>query len=267
LTSCFDVTESRAEPRETPMTIIAPMMRHLGVADAARSLAFYRDVLGFDVRVVRAENGVPAVVDVASGPARIRLATSGGVAANEGQRRVLFLQTDDVAAMHAAVRARGGEPTELEDVNWIKMRMFEIRDPDGHTLWLGQSFDEPEPQTASHSTRRMLRSIMPELPLGDVPAGVAHYRDVLGFHVNYAQHDLGVMDRDRVRLLLIARTERHTGIGSCYVYVDDADALHAELRATGANVLDEPVSQPWGLREFRVLDLEGNRITFGQPFE
>ena len=114
---------------------------------------------------------------------------------------------------------------------------------------------------------RMLDQIMPELPLTDVPAGVAHYRDVLGFSVNYQQHDLGVMDRDIVRLLLIGRTARHIGIGSCYVYVRDADALHAELVAKGANVQGEPVSRPWGLREFRVLDPEGNQLTFGQPFE
>ena len=121
--------------------------------------------------------------------------------------------------------------------------------------------------TSTRTARGMLRKIMPELPLADVAAGVAYYRDVLGFQVNYQQHDLGVMDRDRVRLLLIARTDRHSGIGSCYVYVEDADVLHAELRAAGANVLDDPVSRPWGLREFHVVDLEGNRITFGQPFE
>jgi uncharacterized glyoxalase superfamily protein PhnB len=75
------------------------------------------------------------------------------------------------------------------------------------------------------------------------------------------------MDRDRVRLLLIARTEKHRGIGSCSFYVDDADAFHAELLSRGANVLSEPVSRPWGLREFQVLDLEGNRLSFAQPFE
>ena len=107
---------------------------------------------------------------------------------------------------------------------------------------------------------------MPELPLTDVAAGIAHYRDLLGFHVNYQQDDLAVMDRDAVRLLLVLRTERYKGIGSAYVYVRDADALHAELSAKGVNVLGEPVSQPWGLREFRVLDPEGNQITFGQPF-
>jgi uncharacterized glyoxalase superfamily protein PhnB len=113
----------------------------------------------------------------------------------------------------------------------------------------------------------MLRKVMPELPFTDVLAAVAHYRDVLGFAVNYSQHDLGVMDRDGMRVLLIARTARHTGIGSCSFYVADADALHAELVAKGADVQGPPVSQPWGLREFRVLDLEGNRLSFAQTFE
>src|SRR5699024_7696895 len=113
----------------------------------------------------------------------------------------------------------------------------------------------------------LLRTIMPELPLTDVAAGIAHYGDVLGFQVNYHQGHLGVIDRDGVRLLLIARTLQHTGIGSCTFYVADVDALHAELVAKGANVQGAPVSQAWGLREFRVLDLEGNRLSFAQTFE
>jgi uncharacterized glyoxalase superfamily protein PhnB len=115
--------------------------------------------------------------------------------------------------------------------------------------------------------QQMLRKALPELPFDDVAAGIAWYRDALGFRINYAQHDIGVMERDAVTVLLIARTPEHKGRGSCYVYVRDADALHAELRTRGANPQGEPVSQPWGLREFVVLDIERNRITFGQPFE
>ena len=37
---------------------------------------------------------------------------------------------------------------------------------------------------------------MPELPCDDVSAAVTHYRDVLGFVVNYQQDDIGVLDRD-----------------------------------------------------------------------
>ena len=242
--------------------ITAPVSRLLAVADVARSGAFYRDVLGFAVR--EAADASEAV----SGPARIQIGNGDSAADSTGQQRprgsaMLFFQTDDIVRMREVIQVRGGAPSQIEKVNWIKMRMFEIRDPDGHTLWFGQSYQEPTTPVPPP----MLEKSLPELPLDDVPAGVAHYRDVLGFRINYAQHDLGVMDRDEVTVVLIARTAKHTGIGSCYVYVRDADALHAELVSQGANVLEQPVSYPWGLRHFRVLDLEGNRITFGQTFE
>ena len=67
-----------------------------------------------------------------------------------------------------------------------------------------------------------------------MPAGVKYYCDVLGFHINYAQHDLGVMDRDDVTVLLIAKTEEHTGIGSCYIYVNDADCASRRTGFAGS---------------------------------
>jgi predicted enzyme related to lactoylglutathione lyase/ankyrin repeat protein len=228
--------------------IAAPVSRQLLVAGVARSIAFYRDVLGFSVQ---------GDDEAVYGPARIQFSVGAPGPS------IVFFPSADVAAMRAVVAARGGKPSELERVNWIKMRMFEIRDPDGHILWFGQSFQEPERPTPPP----MLEKALPEMPLDNVAAGIAHYRDVLGFHINYAQQDLGVMDRDRVTVLLIARSERHKGIGSCYIYIADADALCAELRAKGANVLGDPVSMPWGLRQFQVLDPEGNRLWFGQPFE
>ena len=241
----------------TAPTIVAPVSRHIDVTDIARTVVFYRDVLGFEVR---ARPGQPP--ELILGPARVTLGTADPKTA-ESNRSILFFETDDVAATYDILAARGAKPTIPEDVNWIRMRMIEVRDPDGHTLWFGKGFggpDKPQPQ-------RLLRKVMPELPFTDVAAAVTHYRDVLGFEVNYSQHDLGVMDRDGMRVLLIARTAQHTGIGSCGFYVADADALHAELTARGANVQGPPVSQPWGLREFKVFDPEGNRLSFAQTFE
>jgi predicted enzyme related to lactoylglutathione lyase len=239
--------------------IVAPVSRHLSVADLDRSIAFYRDVLGFQTRERAVE----------SGPARIEFVIGESASDSTGQPRprgaaILFFETDDVARMRDAVLAHGGTPSELEKVNWIKMRVFQIRDPDGHTLWFGQSFQEAG---RLKDPLRQLQQLLPELPLADVAAGVAYYQKVLGFRINYAQEGLGVMDRDDVTLLLITRSDQHRGIGSCGAYVRDADALYAELVARGADVQGAPVSHPWGLRDFRVLDLEGNRITFAQPFE
>lgn len=81
------------------------------------------------------------------------------------------------------------------------------------------------------------------------------------------QQDLGVMDRDKARILLVPRGPRRPGPAGCCVYIHDADALHAELVERGADVLGVPVSRPWGLRDFTVRDLEGNEITFAETFE
>jgi uncharacterized glyoxalase superfamily protein PhnB len=201
------------------------------------------------------------------GPARIRFVEDDWDPYNTERRprgsAILFFQTDDVAGMHTAIKGRGGAPSEPENVNWIKMRMFQIRDPEGHMLWFGQSYDQPH---EAHQ-KPALQKALPMLPLDDVAAGVTHYRDVLGFKINYQQEDLGVMDRDDVTLLLVQRTERHRGTGAAEFYIENADSLYAELKSKGANVQGEPVSHPWGLRDFRVLDPEGNELIFAQPFE
>ena len=229
-------------------------MRFVGVVDPARSILFYRDVLGFELRE---RSGV---IEAVSGPAQIQL---GGEDCPPPGASVVFFETDNLDAMRAAICARGGKPSEFTKVNRVKMRVFEIRDPDGNTLWFGESYDRPVREVPVP----MMLKALPQLPVGNVAAAVAHYRDVLGFHVNHQQDDLGVMDRDRITVLLIPRTERHAGIGSAYIYVEDADALFTELRANGANLGEEPVSHPWGLRDFGVLDPDGNQLRFGQPFE
>jgi len=251
------------DPRLNEPQITAPVSRWLGARDVERTVAFWREVLGFEVSAHSDDGGV----EVRSGRARIHF---GGLDAapdfsKEGPpgSAIVFFDTDDVAAMQAAIRRRGGQTSDLEKVNWIKRTVFELRDPDGHVIWFGQSYHQKSPDRP----RSMMSRIMPELPCDDVPASVTHYRDVLGFGVNYEQDDVGVMDRDDVRLLLIARTPQHSGIGSASFYVRDVDGLYAELVRSGADVQGEPVSQPWGLREFSVLDPSRNRLTFAQTFE
>jgi catechol 2,3-dioxygenase-like lactoylglutathione lyase family enzyme len=59
-------------------------------------------------------------------------------------------------------------------------------------------------------------------------------------------------------------------IAGCYVYVDDADALHAEysaldLPAEGIPRLHGPEDADYGLREFAVVDPDGNLLRIGSP--
>jgi uncharacterized glyoxalase superfamily protein PhnB len=241
-------------------SIVSPVSRTLQVRDVGRSVAFYRDVLGFAETAVHNDSRMDADAEVVRGPARIQFARAagGGIVPS-----AVFFQADDAVELRKEIAARGGSASTVENVNWIKMRMFEIRDPDGHALWFGTSFHVDGMQ----KPRGQLEQALPQLPVDDVAGAVAHYCDVLGFRINYQQQDLGVMYRDAITLLLIQRTPKHTGIGSCGFYVADADALHAELTAKGAHVIAAPVSRPWGLREFSVLDPAGNRLDFAQPFE
>jgi catechol 2,3-dioxygenase-like lactoylglutathione lyase family enzyme len=55
---------------------------------------------------------------------------------------------------------------------------------------------------------------------------------------------------------------------ACYLYVDDADALHAAWSV--ANVEGElraPVDTPYGLREFVFIDADGNLLRVGSPLK
>lgn len=52
---------------------------------------------------------------------------------------------------------------------------------------------------------------------------------------------------------------------SLAVQVDDVDAHHARVAATGADVTGEPVDQPYGFREYSALDLEGHLWSFQTP--
>jgi hypothetical protein len=99
-------------------------------------------------------------------------------------------------------------------------------------------------QSLQHPPRVWVPSTDP-VPLGLIKHadGVAYYRDVFGLKVNYAQHDIGVMDRTAVTILLIARPTHQQGIGSCYVYVRNADALYAKLLAKRRGV---PISEMRG---------------------
>lgn len=47
---------------------------------------------------------------------------------------------------------------------------------------------------------------------------------------------------------------------------DDLDAVFERVRAFGAEVLQEPVTQPWGVRDCAFRDPAGNHIRINQTF-
>jgi uncharacterized glyoxalase superfamily protein PhnB len=104
--------------------------------------------------------------------------------------------------------------------------------------------------------------------VSNIGTSLEHYRDVLGFTVafQYGNPTFYVcLRRDEVALHLLAAngTKRIPGSGGICVFVTDVDAVHAELVARGANVIKPPQNYDYGMRDFDVVDLDGNQLTFG----
>jgi predicted enzyme related to lactoylglutathione lyase len=102
----------------------------------------------------------------------------------------------------------------------------------------------------------------------DIAASIAHYRDALGFDVTFEYGEpvfYACLCRDEVSLHLRAPRDPKwvPGNGAVAIFVDDVDALHAEIAARGARVVKPPQDYPYGVRDFDIVDLDDNQLTFG----
>jgi len=99
-------------------------------------------------------------------------------------------------------------------------------------------------------------------------ASTAYYRDLLGFTAEFQFGEptyYAALCRDAVGIHLIAATHtgRLAGQGAAAVFVEDVDALHAELSGRGGPALPPPQDRPYRMRDFTVTDPDGNHMTFG----
>lgn len=105
--------------------------------------------------------------------------------------------------------------------------------------------------------------------VASVVDSVAYYRDALGFTVTFqygSPLSYACLCRDDVALHLLAsgRTKRLAGNGGVSVFVNDVDFLHADLISRGARLINSPQDRDYGMRDFDVIDLDGNQLTFGK---
>jgi uncharacterized glyoxalase superfamily protein PhnB len=104
--------------------------------------------------------------------------------------------------------------------------------------------------------------------VADIGKSLAYYRDALGFDVTFRYGEplfYACLCRDEVALHLLAanKSKQLPGHGGLCVFVKDIDAVHAELVERGAKVIKAPQDYAYGMRDFDLVDLDGNRITYG----
>ncbi len=118
-----------------------------------------------------------------------------------------------------------------------------------------------------------LRHVMPALTVNDLQASIAWYRDVLGVIVaeEFKRDDqvMGVRLRAGTVELLLGQDDfakgrdRQKGAALRFycVTAQDVDHLAAEIKKRGGQLTQEPTDQPWGTRDFAVVDPDGFNIS------
>jgi uncharacterized glyoxalase superfamily protein PhnB len=116
-----------------------------------------------------------------------------------------------------------------------------------------------------------LQRVAPVFPVRSVRAALAHYAK-LGFAADaYGEEEhgdpiYGFIARDgwELHLARVPSLDPLASTSACYLYVSDADALHAEwTRAAVGGRLTSPADTPYGLREFAHVDPDGNLLRVG----
>ena len=100
----------------------------------------------------------------------------------------------------------------------------------------------------------------------------AFYRDVLGFRIDaipdpgwlfYRSGNCTIMAGECPDAIPPSKLGDHSYFA--YLQVEDVDALHETVRATGAQICKALRDEPWQMREFGVVTADGHRIMFGTP--
>lgn len=104
------------------------------------------------------------------------------------------------------------------------------------------------------------------LPVGDVLAAVDFYTKKLGFKLGFTSGDppgMAGVNLGHVQMFLEQGTPNPNGC-SVYFVVGDADELYEFQRANGVDIVEAPADRPYGLRDYRIRDLNGYELGFGQ---
>jgi catechol 2,3-dioxygenase-like lactoylglutathione lyase family enzyme len=123
------------------MPRISKITPNLVVSDVERSLAFYRDQLGFSVAMTVPDVGPFVFASLRSGPVEVFLNAPGPAYAEYpvfGSRAIggtftLFLEVEDIASLHAHLKDRVPIVMPLEK-KWYGVTEFAITDPDGYVI-------------------------------------------------------------------------------------------------------------------------------------
>ena len=113
----------------------------------------------------------------------------------------------------------------------------------------------------------IFRALTPQLAVADVARAERWYRELLGLEPGFVRESFAAVGNPGAQIYL-CRSDLPAAPpprATCCVTVDDADVFHALYRERGARIVEPIATQPWGVREFTLVDPDGHRFRIGHP--
>ena len=101
--------------------------------------------------------------------------------------------------------------------------------------------------------------------VSDLNDALKYYKEVLGFKEDFQFGAYAGISHGDACVHLCAHRfhQRPIGGGTAFVFCDEVDEYFQEIKKNGAIVKVEPADQPYGMRDFVLLDPDGNQLNFG----
>ncbi len=113
-----------------------------------------------------------------------------------------------------------------------------------------------------------VNKLFPVFAAKDLDRSIRYYAEVLGFEVAWRWGDPTTRAGLKIGDVEIQLDSGGAGVppGSSVVYchMNHVDDYFADCKARGATFSLELGTRPWGMKDFRVIDPDGNRIGFGE---
>jgi predicted enzyme related to lactoylglutathione lyase len=107
-----------------------------------------------------------------------------------------------------------------------------------------------------------IHQAVPELPVKDVERAQAFYQEKLGFKIGWIDptKTIGAVSKDEAVIFL--RKQPTIVPNTHWIFADNVDEIYKEFMEASITITEDIESKPWGIRQFTIEDIDGNRFIF-----
>jgi predicted enzyme related to lactoylglutathione lyase len=104
--------------------------------------------------------------------------------------------------------------------------------------------------------------LVPELPVTDVEKAQAFYHEQLGFDIAWIYPDKSIGAVSKGEAAIFLRKQSEINVSTHWIFVDNVDEAYQEVTVKVIKIVEPIENKPWGIRQFTIEDLDGNRFIF-----